>query len=66
VLAQALAAIGAEKASMPIAPGKWSPAQILCHLADCEIAFGFRLRQTLAEDQPVGCNLRWNLRRPGA
>jgi uncharacterized damage-inducible protein DinB len=53
VLAQALAAIGAEKASMPIAPGKWSPAQILCHLADCEIAFGFRLRQTLAEDQPV-------------
>jgi hypothetical protein len=52
-LAQALASIGAEKASMPIAPGKWSPAQIVCHLADCEIAFGFRLRQTLAEDAPV-------------
>lgn len=32
------------------APGKWSPREILCHLADCEIAFGFRLRQTLAED----------------
>jgi hypothetical protein len=25
----------------------------VCHLADCEIAFGFRLRQTLAEDAPV-------------
>jgi uncharacterized damage-inducible protein DinB len=32
------------------APGKWSAREILCHLADCEIAFGFRLRQTLAED----------------
>jgi hypothetical protein len=52
-LAQALAAIGVEKASMPIAPGKWSPAQILCHLADCEIAFGFRLRQTLAEEPVI-------------
>ena len=35
------------------APGKWSPAEIVCHLADCEIAFGFRLRQTLAEDNHV-------------
>ncbi len=32
------------------APGKWSARQILCHLADCEIAFAFRLRQALAED----------------
>ncbi len=53
VAAQALDAIGADKAATPIAPGKWSPAQIVCHLADCEIAFGFRLRQTLAEDEPV-------------
>ena len=30
-------------------PGKWTPAQIACHLADCEIAFSFRIRQTLAE-----------------
>jgi hypothetical protein len=35
------------------APGKWSPREIACHLADCEIAFGFRLRQTLAEDGHV-------------
>ena len=31
------------------APGKWSLREILAHLADCEIAFGFRLRQALAE-----------------
>jgi len=43
-------AIGPGRIAQPPAPGKWSPRDILCHLADCEIAFGFRLRQTLAED----------------
>jgi hypothetical protein len=43
------AALGAE-ADKPLAPGKWSPREILCHLADCEIVFGFRLRQALAQD----------------
>ena len=31
------------------APGKWSIRQILVHLADCELVFAFRLRQTVAE-----------------
>jgi uncharacterized damage-inducible protein DinB len=52
-LAKALSAIGPDMLDTPPAPGKWSPAQIVCHLADCEIAFGFRLRQTLAEDAPT-------------
>src|ERR1041384_6659784 len=34
-------------------PGKWNAREILCHLADCEIAFAFRLRQTLAETHHV-------------
>ena len=42
-------AIGAHRLAVAPAPGKWAPAEILSHLADCEIAFGFRLRQTLAE-----------------
>ncbi len=45
--------IGPQKAATPPAPGKWSPAEIACHLADCELAFGFRLRQTLAEENHV-------------
>jgi hypothetical protein len=52
-LAEALAAIGSGNVSTPPAPGKWSAAEILCHLADCELVFGFRLRQTLAEDGPT-------------
>jgi hypothetical protein len=51
-LAEYLRAIGANEQKTP-APGKWSPAEIVCHLADCEIVFGFRLRQTLAEDNPT-------------
>jgi DinB superfamily len=48
-----LAAIGPERAEQPPAPGKWCAREILCHLADCETVFAFRLRQTLAEDQHV-------------
>lgn len=46
-------AIGAERAAEAPAPGKWSPAEIICHLADCELVFGFRLRQTVTEDAPI-------------
>jgi hypothetical protein len=48
-----LEAIGPQRAAVAPAPGKWSAAEIVCHLADCELVFGFRLRQTLAEDGPT-------------
>jgi len=35
------------------APGTWNAREIFSHLADCEIAFAFRLRQTLAEENHV-------------
>lgn len=47
-LAQRLGAKGLERS---YAPGKWTAAQILSHLADCELAFGFRARQVVAEPQ---------------
>jgi hypothetical protein len=31
-------------------PGKWTGKQILAHLADAELAIGFRTRQVLAQD----------------
>ena len=42
--------IGVDRITTPREPGRWSARDILCHLADCEIVFAFRLRQTLAED----------------
>ena len=45
-------ALGPEAERSP-APGKWSAREIVCHLADTELFFAFRLRQTLAEDHHV-------------
>src|SRR5277367_4763124 len=52
-LSELLASLGADGANKSPAPGKWSVREILCHLADCEIVFAFRLRQTLAEPHHV-------------
>jgi hypothetical protein len=41
------------KLTLSPAPGKWSIRDILCHLADCEVVFAFRLRQALAENHHV-------------
>jgi hypothetical protein len=52
-VAALLKTMGEAKTALSPAPGKWSPAEIVCHLADCELVFAFRLRQTLAEDAPT-------------
>ena len=43
-----LGKLSADKIEMRPAPGKWSVREIMAHLADCELAFGFRLRQAAA------------------
>jgi uncharacterized damage-inducible protein DinB len=45
--------LGPERMDQQPAAGKWSAREIVCHLADCELVFAFRLRQTLAEDDHV-------------
>ncbi len=39
---------GKQAARRP-APGKWSPTEIVCHLADCEMVYGLRYRKIIAE-----------------
>jgi len=52
-LAELVETIGPARLETPPAPGKWSARDILSHLADGELVFAFRLRQTLAEDHHV-------------
>lgn len=52
-LASFVRTLGPERVEKKPAPGKWSPREIICHLADCEVVFAYRLRQTLAEDRHV-------------
>lgn len=44
-------ALGPEGLKRSYAPGKWTAAQVLAHLADSEMAFGFRVRQIIAEPE---------------
>ena len=39
--------------SIPPRPESGAPRQIVCHLADCEIVFAFRLRQALSQENHV-------------
>lgn len=48
-LEQLIAASTQEKLQQRPSPKKWSVRDILCHLADSETAYAFRLRQTVAE-----------------
>lgn len=52
-LGQLIETVGAERLETPPSPGKWSARDIVSHLADAEIAFAFRLRQTLAEGHHI-------------
>jgi DinB superfamily len=45
------AQIGDSGLPVTYGPGKWSARQIMAHLADVELAIGFRIRQTVAEDR---------------
>jgi len=35
------------------APGKWTLNAVLCHLADCELTFGYRWRQVVAQPHHI-------------
>src|ERR1700728_2480886 len=52
-LEQISEALGPARIEESPAPGKWSAHDTLCHLADCELVFSFRIRQALAQDHHV-------------
>ena len=47
------AALTPAQIDRPPEPGKWSIREITAHLADCEVVFSFRLRQTLSEEHSI-------------
>ena len=52
-LQRMIAPLSDEQIEAAPAPGKWCIREIVAHLADCEMVFGFRLRQTLAEEHAI-------------
>src|SRR5262245_14015507 len=51
-LSRAINGLSAAQLRQPERPAKWSIGQILQHLADSEIVWGWRMRQILAHDRP--------------
>ena len=50
--AQAIQGLSPAELRRPEAEGKWSIAQVLQHLADSDLVWGWRLRLILAHDRP--------------
>src|SRR3712207_445700 len=51
-LSQVVEGLSDTQLSRPEAEGKWSTRQVLQHLADSELVWGYRLRMVLAHDRP--------------
>jgi len=70
-LERTLEEVPAAAIERPEAPGKWSVAQVVRHLVDTELVYGYRLRRIVAEDRPALAAIdenRWaeRLRHEGA
>ncbi|HVG26215.1 MAG TPA: DinB family protein [Acidobacteriaceae bacterium] len=52
-LAGVLDRLTTEQIKTPTAPGKWSVREVMAHMADCEIAWGWRLRQAYAGNHVI-------------
>lgn len=45
--------LDADRLARPEGEGKWSMLQVVQHVADSEVVWGWRLRRVLAEDRPT-------------
>jgi uncharacterized damage-inducible protein DinB len=52
-LARRLGGVARAELQRPEAPGKWSLIQVVSHMADAEIAFGWRTRIVLTQESPA-------------
>lgn len=52
-LARLLSGLSKDLQDTPPAPGKWTPREVMCHLADCELVWAWRLRLVHEKDNPL-------------
>jgi len=52
LLRRGIAGLTEAQLGQPEAPGKWSIRQMIQHMSDAELVWGYRLRMVLAQDRP--------------
>jgi DinB family protein len=52
-IARLCGTLGLHEWTQPMAPAEWSPVQLVGHLLDVDIVYGFRWRLVLTEECPV-------------
>jgi uncharacterized damage-inducible protein DinB len=52
-LRRAIRGLSKKQLAKPEVPGKWSMRQVLQHLADSDLVWGYRVRMVLAQDRPT-------------
>jgi hypothetical protein len=50
-LERIVSGMSAKRAAARPAPDKWSAKEIICHLSDCELVYGYRFRKILCETE---------------
>lgn len=53
LLRNSVAGLSAEQIRTPAPPGRWSPLEVVCHLADFETIYADRIKRILAEESPL-------------
>ncbi|MEI8381918.1 MAG: DinB family protein [Planctomycetota bacterium] len=52
-LRQSVAGLTTAQVRTAASPGKWSPLEVVCHIADFELVYADRMKRVVAEDQPT-------------
>lgn len=53
LLAYAVADLNPDQEQARPGPGKWSIAELVCHLVDTDLVYAERMKRIIAEDEPV-------------
>lgn len=53
LLRESVHGLTAEQVRTPAPPGRWSPLEVVCHIADFELVYADRLKRVVAEERPT-------------
>ena len=56
LLRESVRGLTAEQVRTPAPPGRWSPLEVVCHIADFERVYADRMKRVVAEERPTLLN----------